>query len=219
MNENSINNSTNFTTNPDDLVIDFIPWAFFNILVIVCGAIGNILVVLAYRNSRMKTVTNLFIANLAFADLNVVLINIPMNIFKSKVDTWPFGLAICKIVTSLLGITLAASVGSLIAIAVDRHRAIVHPLKPRMRTRHAFYILIAIWISAIVLATPMLVFTKITEDNACIEDWPSDTVYWQWVYSVFIFVTMYLLPLGTMSGLYFMIYLNLMKKKPLQKSK
>lgn len=214
----SVNNSTGFVV-PNPLTIEFLPWAFFNTIVIVCGALGNMLVVLAYRNPRMKTVTNLFIANLAFADLNVVLINVPMNILKMKLDTWPFGVAICKIVTSLLAITLAASVGSLIAIAVDRHRAIVHPLKPRMRTRHAFYILIAIWISAIALATPLLVFSKVNSQNDCLEDWPSGTVHWQQVYSLFIFITMYVLPLGTMSGLYFMIYLNLMEKKPLHKSK
>jgi len=177
-----------------------------------------VLVVLAYRNPRMKTVTNLFIANLAFADLNVVLINIPMNIIKFKLDPWPFGLVICKIVTSLLGITLAASVGSLIAIALDRYSAIVNPLKPRMRTRHAFYIIIAIWISAIVLATPMLVFSNV-KDGSCVEDWPYATVRWQRVYTYFVLVTMYLLPLGTISGLYFMIYINLMRKEPLQKSK
>ncbi|EDO39743.1 predicted protein, partial [Nematostella vectensis] len=124
--------------------------------IIVCGALGNILVIMAYRNPRMKSVTNLFIANLAFADLNVVLINVPFNVLKLKLENWPFGLVICKIVTSLLGITLSASVGSLIVIAVDRYRAIVHPLKPRMRTRHAVYILIGIWIAAILVATPML---------------------------------------------------------------
>ncbi|XP_031562316.1 neuropeptide FF receptor 2-like [Actinia tenebrosa] len=211
------NNSTGSLVPQNPFHFEFIPWAFFNILVIVCGALGNILVVLAYRNPRMKTVTNLFIANLAFADLNVVLINVPMNILKTGLETWPFGGAICKIVTSLLAITLAASVGSLIAIAVDRHRAIVHPLKPRMRTRHAFYIIIAIWISAIALATPLLVFSKVNSQG-CLEDWPSGTVNWQQVYSVLLFVTMYVLPLGTMSGLYLMIYLNLMEKKPLQKS-
>lgn len=213
-----MNVSQNVTLAPD-IHMSFIPWVFFNTLIIVFGSIGNVLVILAYRNPRMKTVTNLFIANLAFADLNVVLINVPMNIIKPKLEGWPFGVVICKIVSSLLGITLAASVGSLIAIAADRHRAIVHPLKPRMRTRHAFYIIIAIWISAVFVAIPMLVFSKV-KDGSCMEQWPLvETVSLQKMYTYFIFVTMYILPLGAISGLYFMIYWNLMGKAPLQKSK
>lgn len=210
--------AANQTNQPDG--ISFIPWAFFNSLIILFGSIGNVLVVLAYRNPRMKTVTNLFIANLAFADLNVVLINVPMNILKLKFsDSWPFGLVICKIVTSLMGITLAASVGSLIAIAADRHRAIVHPLKPRMRTRHAFYIIIAIWIAAILVATPMLYFTKV-QKGSCYEEWPEiGSLRLDQVYTYFLFAALYVLPLGAISGLYFMIYLNLMHKAPLQKSK
>ncbi|XP_028515236.1 substance-K receptor isoform X2 [Exaiptasia diaphana] len=118
-----------------------------------------------------------------------------------------------------MGMTLSASVGSLIAIAADRHRAIVHPLKPRMRTRHAFYIIIAIWTGAILVATPMLYFAKIDKDGACIENLPMiGSVQLVRVYTYFIFVALYVLPLGAISGLYFMIYLNLMHKAPLQKS-
>lgn len=215
-----MNVSGNSTQVQPDLQISFIPWAFFNSLIIVFGVVGNLLVILAYRNPRMKTVTNLFIANLAFADLNVALINVPFNIIKTKLDYWPFGVAICKVVASLLGITLAASVGSLIAIAADRHRAIVHPLKPRMRTRHAFYIIIAIWIAAVFVAIPTLVFTVVNEEGACLEVWPqSESVHWEQVYTYFIFVALYILPLGAICGLYFMIYHNLMRKEPLQKSK
>ncbi|KXJ13461.1 Substance-K receptor [Exaiptasia diaphana] len=101
----------------------------------------------------------------------------------------------------------------------DRHRAIVHPLKPRMRTRHAFYIIIAIWTGAILVATPMLYFAKIDKDGACIENLPMiGSVQLVRVYTYFIFVALYVLPLGAISGLYFMIYLNLMHKAPLQKS-
>lgn len=180
---------------------------FYSIICVV-GTIGNALVILAYRNPRMRSVTNLFIANLGVADLTVTLINVPFSVTYPTLGHWPFGNVLCKVVPFILGVTLFSSVGTLMAIAADRYRAIVHPLLPRIRTRHALMIIAAIWTVAFIYPIPLIVYQKYQPaDRSCSEAWPSQSD--QEIYTVMIFVSLYLIPLIVISVLYFLICHNL----------
>lgn len=194
----------------DDIEPVTLKWlriVFYGVICIV-GTVGNTLVILAYRNPRMRSVTNLFIANLGVADLTVTLINVPITVTYSELGFWPFGAFLCKAIPFILGITIFSSVGTLIAIAADRYRAIVHPLLPRIRTRHAIMIIAAIWIVALIYPTPLLIYQKLTEEGMCEEtEWPSDKG--RKIYTVIIFVVLYLVPLIAISVLYFLICHNL----------
>ena len=209
-------NYTNVTSAPptsllfvDPLFLEYTRVVFYAIISIM-GTIGNTLVILAYRNPRMRSVTNLFIANLAVADLTVCLINTPVAVIYSVLKYWPFGLVLCRVISYIQGITVCASVGTLMAIAADRYRAIVHPLLPRIRTRHAITIIVAIWIVASIIPFPLLLYQKVDVDNGrivCFEDWPS--VKAQKIYTVFAAVALYVIPLTVISVLYFLICHNL----------
>ncbi|KAL9984548.1 hypothetical protein ACROYT_G006854 [Oculina patagonica] len=190
----------------DSVTLKWLRIVFYGVICIV-GTVGNALVILAYRNPRMRSVTNLFIANLGVADLTVTLINVPITVTYSALDFWPFGAFLCKAFPYILGITVFSSVGTLIAIAADRYRAIVHPLLPRIRTRHAIMIIAAIWIVALIYPTPLLIYQKLTEDEMCSEEWPSDQA--RKIYTVILFVALYLIPLIAISVLYFLICHNL----------
>lgn len=191
----------------DPLFMEYTRVVFYAIISIV-GTIGNTLVILAYRNPRMRSVTNLFIANLAVADLTVCLINTPVAVIYSILKRWPFGLFLCKLINYIQGITVFASVGTLMAIAADRYRAIVHPLLPRIRTRHAITIIVAIWIVASIIPFPLFLYQKVDDRSIfCSEDWPS--VESQKIYTVFLAVAQYVIPLTVISLLYFLICHNL----------
>lgn len=180
---------------------------FYSIICVV-GTIGNALVILAYRNPRMRSVTNLFIANLGVADLTVTLINVPFSVTYPTLGHWPFGNVLCKVVPFILGVTLFSSVGTLMAIAADRYRAIVHPLLPRIRTRHALMIIAAIWTVAFIYPIPLIVYQKYQPaDRSCSEAWPSQSD--QEIFTVMVFVALYLIPLIVISVLYFLICHNL----------
>lgn len=209
-------NFTNVTSAPsttpyegDDLDSITLKWlriVFYGVICIV-GTVGNTLVILAYRNPRMRSVTNLFIANLGVADLTVTLINVPITVTYSALQFWPFGAFLCKAIPYILGITVFSSVGTLIAIAADRYRAIVHPLLPRIRTRHAIMIIAAIWTVALIYPTPLLIYQNLGEDGACNEEWPTNEA--NEIYTVILFVALYLIPLIAISVLYFLICHNL----------
>lgn len=74
----------------------------FHSLVFVVGLVGNTLVCAAvYRNHTMRTVTNYFIMNLAFADFLVIFICLPPTVIWDVTMTWFFGVAMCKVVLYL----------------------------------------------------------------------------------------------------------------------
>lgn len=55
-------------------------------IVFVVGIIGNCFVLaVVYRAPRMRTVTNFFIANLAFADILVIVVCLPINLVANLV--------------------------------------------------------------------------------------------------------------------------------------
>ena len=190
----------------DSITLKWLRIVFYGVICIV-GTVGNVLVILAYRNPRMRSVTNLFIANLGVADLTVTLINVPFTVSYSTLGYWPFGAFLCKAIPFMLGITIFSSVGTLIAIAADRYRAIVHPLLPRIRTRHAIMIIAAIWLVAVIYPIPLIIFHTLTEGRECMEKWPTKNA--REFFTVIVFVALYLIPLIAISVLYILICHNL----------
>ena len=192
---------------------------FCSALIVVCGSTGNALVVLAYRNPRMKTVTNLYIANLAFADFLVSVINVPTASTQATLGHWPFGLFLCKVIASLQGLTLAASVGTLIAIAVDRFYSIVRPFHSKMTISQAKLVLCAVWLSAGVFSSPLLIYSKqlkkpcTASKFGCIEVWTESA---KKLYTLMTFLILYLFPLTAICVLYCFIGRKLTNAKKSQ---
>lgn len=61
--------------------------------------IGNILVCIAvYANTTMRTITNIFIVNLAIADLLVIILCLPPTVIWDVTETWFLGEAMCKVI-------------------------------------------------------------------------------------------------------------------------
>lgn len=62
--------------------------------------VGNALVCIAvYTNYSMRTVTNIYIVNLAIADFLVILVCLPPSVLWDVTNTWFFGNTLCKFIT------------------------------------------------------------------------------------------------------------------------
>ncbi|XP_065578161.1 neuropeptide SIFamide receptor-like isoform X2 [Artemia franciscana] len=141
------------------------------------GAIGNILVVLIVsRSRRMRTVTNIFLVNLAIADLFVILFCVPFTATGHILK----GSFICKTVAYIQGVSVAVSVHTLVAISLERCIAVIWPLCNYFRKRHAFCVIFLLWTISISMTLPYALFFKIVreekEEDAlveCREEWPS----------------------------------------------
>lgn len=67
--------------------------------IFVVGIIGNLLVIIVVvKNAHMRTITNIFIVNLAIGDFLVILICLPPSVITDVTGNWWFGNAMCKII-------------------------------------------------------------------------------------------------------------------------
>ena len=104
-------------------------------LVCLVGLLGNTLVIyVVVRFSKMQTVTNLYIVNLAVAD-ECFLIGIPFLITTMSRQSWPFGNIMCKAYMTTTSINQFTSSIFLTIMSADRYIAVCHPISsPRIRT-------------------------------------------------------------------------------------
>ncbi len=107
----------------------------FYALVCVVGLCGNTLVIyVVLRYSKMQTVTNLYILNLALAD-ECFLVGIPFLVVTMAKGDWIFGMAMCKIYLTTTSINQFTSSIFLTVMSADRYVAVCHPISsPRFRT-------------------------------------------------------------------------------------
>jgi hypothetical protein len=145
------------------------------------SCIGNILIIWAiHRDNRLKSTTNILIANMAVSDLLVPLFSMPRNVVEMIFShrTWlingDFGLALCKLAFFLQDISWAVSVYSCIFIAIDRYYAVVHPFKGGFSRSRLKYIIPGIWsFAALVTAHYLYIFRLVRKGDAtyCMQEW------------------------------------------------
>ncbi|KAL5016446.1 hypothetical protein ScPMuIL_006035 [Solemya velum] len=175
----------------------------------IIGVSGNVLLFASvWKNRVMQTVTNILIINLAAADLAVIFVCLPATLIADVTETWFMGRAMCKLTLFLMTTTVAVSVLTLCAIAVERWYHICRPVRLNSDVIHAKVIIVYIWVSSGCIAVPELLvaelFPTFPEDmthllTSCMPGWRPES---QTIYQVFLFLTLYVLPLGVMTLLY-----------------
>ncbi|MCI4392722.1 hypothetical protein PGIGA_G00149140 [Pangasianodon gigas] len=90
------------------------------LIFLVCMVGNGVVCFIVLRSKNMRTVTNLFILNLAVSDLLVGIFCMPTTLLDNIITGWPFGSMVCKVSGMVQGISVSASVFTLVAIAVDR---------------------------------------------------------------------------------------------------
>lgn len=178
---------------------------FYSILIVV-GLTGNSLVVATLSRWReMRTPCNLLIANICAADLGVCLLAAPVRIIEIY-RGWLFGDVLCFILAPLQEVFVVVSVITQTVIALERHRAIVAPFKPKM-TRHRVKMVVPIiWVTCYVTSgVPMLIFlkNKLFPNGYffCFPSFPSDG--YKIAYEMYLVVLFITLPLVLQSAAYF----------------
>ena len=183
---------------------------------------GNLVVCHTVLSSRrMRTVTNCFIVNLAVSDMLVAILCIPFTFIANMlVNYWPFGRVMCPLVTYVQVVTVFLSAFTLVAISLDRFRAVICPLMPRMRTTHAALIIGLTWTLSLAVPLPVAVFSYVTQrpdlhgvqQDICVEVWPDDN--YRAVFSLVIMTLQYFLPLFVLAFTYTWIAVVIWVKRP-----
>ncbi|XP_069957553.1 RYamide receptor isoform X2 [Cherax quadricarinatus] len=131
--------------------------------------VGNSLVLYTVAaNRKMHTVTNLFIANLAVGDLLIMVLCVPFSVASIIVlQYWPFGEVFCVFVNYSQAVSIFVSAYTLVAISLDRYRAIIYPLRPRMSRLQAKVIIGLVWGLALFTTLPIAVFSSLDPIGTC----------------------------------------------------
>ncbi|XP_063478665.1 galanin receptor type 3 isoform X2 [Symphalangus syndactylus] len=151
-------------------------------LIFLLGTVGNGLVLAVLLQPGLSawhepgSTTDLFILNLAVADLCFILCCVPFQATIYTLDAWLFGALVCKAVHLLIYLTMYASSFTLAAVSVDRYLAVRHPLRSRaLRTpRKARAAVGLVWLLAALFSAPYLSYYGTVRYGAlelCVPAW------------------------------------------------
>ncbi|VIO92218.1 Uncharacterized protein BM_BM6455 [Brugia malayi] len=132
------------------------------------SVIGNAVVVaVILQQHSMRSVTNIYLLNLAISDLMLSVICMPPTLISSVIYCWIFGDLLCKLFAYLQPVVVTASAYTLAVIAFERYYAICKPLHSRIwHTRsHAYTMITLVWLISILANLFMLFMFELQTYN------------------------------------------------------
>ncbi|XP_071394875.1 dopamine receptor D4b [Centroberyx affinis] len=214
-------NSTDFSndTQPVVAATDYnFPALIFGILLIVTITGGNVLVCLSvYLEKALKTTTNYFIVSLAFADLLLAVLVLPLFVYAEfQGGVWSLNMLICDGLMTMDVMLCTASIFNLCAISVDRFIAVSIPLNyNRKHVDHRQLVLLsATWLLALAVASPVMFGINDVPDRD-----PSECKLEDDDYVVYSSVCSFFIPCPIMLLLYFGVFRGLQRWEEARRAK
>ena len=165
-------------------------------LVVICtvSIFGNIILfVILMRRRNLRTISNGFLLNLAFADLLVSVLNMPITVVTIVKERWIFGDTACVLLGFTTLLSFVSSVMSLAMIAINRYYYVV-----QWKTYSSIFtpkrsVLFAgiVWSISLLLSVPPLFgwaeYRYIPGKSYCFVFWPSDVYYMYFMLTICFF--------------------------------
>ncbi|XP_044529896.1 C-C chemokine receptor type 7 [Gracilinanus agilis] len=185
------------------------------------GLLGNGLVMLTYIYfKRLKTMTDIYLLNLALADI-LFLLTLPFWA-ASAAKSWIFGPFLCKAVYCIYKMSFFSGMLLLLCISVDRYFAIVQAVSAhRHRSRIILISQIScgvVWLLAFLFSIPELIYSNILKNGRCslvTEDLETFTT----IIQVSQMVIGFLIPLLVMFSCYLVIIRTLLQARNFERNK
>ncbi|XP_045645117.1 neuropeptides B/W receptor type 1 [Ursus americanus] len=173
------------------------------------GLAGNSAVLyVLLRAPRMKTVTNLFILNLAIADELFTLV-LPINIADFLMQQWPFGELMCKLIVAIDQYNTFSSLYFLTVMSADRYLVVLATAESRRvagRTYSAARaVSLAVWGLVTLVVLPFAVFARLDDEQGrrqCVLVFPHPEAFWWRASRLYTFVLGFAIPVSTICVLY-----------------
>ncbi|XP_043945734.1 somatostatin receptor type 5-like isoform X2 [Protopterus annectens] len=206
---NVTHNGTDIGLNPSNVGSIIITVTY--LLVCAVGLCGNTLVIyVVLRYAKMKTVTNIYIMNLAIAD-ELFMLGLPFLATQNAVSYWPFGSFLCKFVTTVDGINQFTSIFCLTVMSIDRYLAVVHPIKSTKwrKPQVAKIINGSVWTLSFLVVLPMIIFADVQDSlHACNINWPEPVKIWSTGFIIYTSVVGFFAPLLVICLCYLLIVIK-----------
>ncbi|XP_035211435.1 QRFP-like peptide receptor, partial [Stegodyphus dumicola] len=212
---------------------EYIKIVFYAIVLIVALA-GNISVILTVvLNRSMRTTINLYLVNLAVADLLICLCCMWVPLANSITKPmYSLGIFVCKLNPFAQMTCLTSSVLTLSAISCDRFIAIIFPLHVRITKQRTSVVISIIWLVSMAVSIPFLFIQKYDvfqwkdiAEPSCHDDWPREERWdttlgicirsypMKQLYYTFVTITLFFLPVAIMITAYLLIIWRLWRSQ------
>ncbi|XP_017210358.2 somatostatin receptor type 2 [Danio rerio] len=182
-------------------------------LVCVVGLCGNALVIyVILRYAKMKTVTNIYILNLAVADI-LFMLSLPFIAIQLAMVHWPFGATMCHVVITIDSLNQFTSIFCLMVMSIDRYLAVVHPMKSIKwrKPQVAKATNVAVWVVSLLVILPVVFYSGlITKAEGCFCSivWPDPQGAYQTAFMIYTFLLGFFLPLMVICLCYLLIIIK-----------
>ncbi|XP_070776648.1 B2 bradykinin receptor-like [Enoplosus armatus] len=172
------------------------------LLISVLGIVFNMFVLMVFcLHKKACTVAEIYLSNLAAADL-VLVSCLPfwaVNI-KRGFD-WPFGLFLCKVVNVGIKMNAYCSIYFLVLVSIDRYVALVHTMSyGRMRRpKYAKLGCVVVWGLCLLLSVPTLIYRKLKHRGKITECHSSYSATEFLMYNVMLTIFSFIIPIAIIS--------------------
>ncbi|EDO39889.1 predicted protein, partial [Nematostella vectensis] len=211
----SLSHSAGFTMILEPYPLTVIRLTLFGIL-FVTAIVGNACVFLApWRNARLRTFSYSLITCLAVGDF-ISALSLPFTLVTEHLHSrWIFGKALCHFLNPTQVVCGMVTTNVHTAISVDRCVSVISPFKGKPKGTKKRLIIALIWLTAVLCALPsfgahrmkLLYLPNGQTLNVCIEAFPAHK--YAYMYSLFLMVVNYTLPILIMSIMYTSLVLKL----------
>ena len=184
--------------------------SFFSILAVLLGVPGNTAVIVSICRTRNLLRNNHYylLLHLAICDLLHLMFFIGniYAIFNANTGISSKSHFLCKIWSPMHTFCFIAGVYFLVLISVSRYRAIVQPFKPPIGRKMLKILSALVYLIAVLCVIPNAIVMKL-DANRCYEEWPFQSL--NIIYTVFLVVVQYIMPVALQPVVYFKICMKL----------
>lgn len=217
--ENSAGNSTYGAEPQKDTILLLCMNVMYG-LIWIGGATGNGLVILVVlRFANMRSVTNIYIFNLAVSDF-CFLMGIPFLIVTASKQMWIFGAVMCKVFYIQTSLNWFTSVFTLTVLSADRYVAVCHAIRAMSYRTPGISLAVCagVWAASIVVMLPIFLYAKTVEDNgqvSCTIEWPEGQVIGaNQAFMWYAFCLSFAIPVSLISVFYLLVVIRLRTTGP-----
>ncbi|XP_004479912.1 neuropeptides B/W receptor type 1 [Dasypus novemcinctus] len=173
------------------------------------GLAGNSAVLyVLLRAPRTRSVTNLFILNLAIADELFTLV-LPINIADFLLRQWPFGELMCKLIVAIDQYNTFSSLYFLTVMSADRYLVVLATAESRRLARRTYgaarAVSLAVWGLATLVVLPFALFARLDDEQGrrqCVLVFPQPEAAWWRASRLYTLVLGFAIPVSAICGLY-----------------
>ncbi|XP_061830098.1 somatostatin receptor type 5-like [Nerophis lumbriciformis] len=180
-------------------------------IVFIVGLLGNTLAIfVVIRYSKMKTVTNMYILNLALAD-ELYILGIPFLATNSVLSYWPYGDFFCKVCMTADAMSQFTSTFCLTVMSIDRYLAVVHPFRSAKWRRPQVAKIFSgmLWVVSFLVVLPVTIYSHVQEGlNTCNITWPEMQNWWSVVFILYTSILGFFGPLLVITICYLLIVIK-----------